>query len=35
MGESNGVAGVSSFWRAVQVSGLIALVIAIGGALGK
>lgn len=33
--EQDGVVGVSSFWRAVQVSGLIAVVIAIGGAFGK
>ena len=33
--EDDRVAGVSSFWRAVQVSGLIAIVIAIGGAFGK
>jgi len=35
MTEHDRVARVSSFWRAVQVSGLIAIVIAIGGALGK
>ena len=35
MAEHDRVAGVSSFWRAIQVSGLIAVVIAIGGALGK
>ena len=35
MTEDDRVAGVSSFWRAVQVSGLIAIVIAIGGTLGK
>ena len=35
MAEHDRVAGVSSFWRAVQVSGLIATVIVIGGALGK
>jgi len=35
MSEHDRVAGVSSFWRAIQVSGLIAVVIAVGGALGK
>lgn len=35
MSEQDGVVGVSSFWRAVQVSGLIAVVIAVGGAFGK
>jgi len=35
MAEHDHVAGVSSFWRAIQVSGLIAVVIAVGGALGK
>lgn len=35
MAEHDRVAGVSSFWRAIQVSGLIVVVIAIGGALGK
>lgn len=35
MAEQDNVVGVSSFWRAVQVSGLIAVVIAIGGAFGK
>ena len=33
--EDDSAAGVSSFWRAVQVSGLIAVVIAIGGTFGK
>ncbi|KAF9793486.1 DnaJ-domain-containing protein [Thelephora terrestris] len=33
--EQDGAAGVSSFWRAVQVSGLIAVVIALGGTFGK
>ena len=35
MAEHDQIAGVSSFWRAVQVSGLIVVVVAIGGALGK
>ena len=35
MAERDSVVGVSGFWRAVQVSGLIATVIAIGGAFGK
>lgn len=35
MEEHDQVVGISSFWRAVQVSGLIAIVIVIGGALGK
>ena len=35
MAEHDQVVGVSSFWRAVQVSGLVAIVIAIGGAFGK
>ena len=35
MAEHDPVVGISSFWRAVQVSGLIVVVIVIGGALGK
>lgn len=35
MAENDQVVGISSFWRAVQVSGLIAVVIAIGGSFGK
>ncbi|KAF9653267.1 DnaJ-domain-containing protein [Thelephora ganbajun] len=35
MAEHDRAVAVSSFWRAVQVSGLIVIVITIGGALGS